>query len=371
MENKDLKSKYFQANIGNFQNSFDFMGLEFEKVEDLRYGTNPHQGGALYRPKLTNLCFGSYETLKTGKGGLSQTNLEDMNYAVKILKYCTDKAAVLMKHLNPSGASIATQNESLKEVYINARDADPQAAFGGVVGFNDIVDAETAEEIMSTVIEAVAAPDYTEEALSIFHDFARFKRNKHIRIIKLPNIKKLAKYLGDDTSVKEAKILLDGSIILSDPYLTKIKSKDDFIIAFNNHKSKGKIKSARTPSDQEFKDLLFSWYVNLSVRSNGVVIAKNGTTLAVGTGQQDRVGAVDQAIDKAGKKYKGKETLEGAVISSDGFFPFRDSIDVIAKTGIKAIAQPGGSVSDYDVIQACNEHGIAMVFTDERCFSHH
>ena len=116
---------------------------------------------------------------------------------------------------------------------------------------------------------------------------------------------------------------------------------------------------------------MFSWYVNLSVRSNGVVIAKNGVTLAVGTGQQDRVAAVKQAIAKANEKFQGQETLDGAVLSSDGYIPFRDSVDAAAEAGIKAIVQPGGSVRDLESIMACNEHGIAMVFTGERCFSHH
>ncbi|MDH4129043.1 MAG: IMP cyclohydrolase [Spirochaetota bacterium] len=371
MNNKDLKNKYFQANIGDFQNTFEFMGLEYEKVEDLRYGTNPHQGGAIYRPKKGILSFGNYETIKTGKSGLSQTNIEDINYAVKILKYFSTKGCIVMKHVNPSGASMCVNRESLKQVYINARDADPQAAFGGVVAFNEKVDAETAVEIMHSVIEVVVAPDYTTDAITIFNDFDSYKRNKHIRILKLPNISALAKYVGDKTPVKEVKVLQDGSIILSDPYLTKIRTNDSLINACNTHNEKGEIKCNRTPNEREYADLLFAWYVNLSVRSNGVVIAKNGTTLAVGTGQQDRVGAVEQAIDKAKSKYKGNETLDGSVISSDGFFPFRDSIDMIAKAGIKAIVQPGGSISDYDIINACNEHNIAMVFTDERCFSHH
>ncbi|MGQ9579834.1 MAG: IMP cyclohydrolase, partial [Armatimonadota bacterium] len=125
------------------------------------------------------------------------------------------------------------------------------------------------------------------------------------------------------------------------------------------------------PTREQIDDLLFSWYVNLNVRSNGVVIAKNGVTLAVGTGQQDRVSAVKQAIQKARERFKGLETLEGAVLSSDAFFPFRDSVDACAEAGICAIIQPGGSVRDWESIQACNEHGIAMVFTGERCFSHH
>jgi len=370
MSNK-LKDKYFKANIGNFPDIFDLLGIEYEKLEDLRYGTNPHQGGAVYRPKTGLVSLGNFSTLKSGKGGLSQTNVEDINYAFKILKYFPTNTAVVMKHVNPSGVAAAYHGESLKEIYINARDADPQAAFGGVVAFNKNVDAETAIEIMSSIIEVVAAPGYSDEAVRIFHDFATYKRNKHIRILQIPNIDNLPKFIGDESPVKEIKVLLDGSIILADPYLTKIKTIQDFIIAENNHKTKGEIKCQRTPSVQEFKDLLFAWYVNLSVRSNGVVIAKDGTTIAVGTGQQDRVGAVMQAIDKAESKYKGSGTLEGSVLSSDGFFPFPDSIDFIAKAGITAIVQPGGSVNDYDIIEACNKHNIAMVYSDERCFSHH
>ncbi len=371
MSDKDFKSKYFHANIGDFQNSFQFMGFDYEKIEDLRYGTNPHQKGAIYRPKQGILSLGAYETIKSGKGGLSQTNVEDINYAVKILKYYISKACVIMKHLNPCGASVSLKNDSLKDVYINARDADPQAAFGGVVGFNHEVDEQTADEIMQSVIEVVIAPSYTAKAISIFNDSSRYKRNKHIRILKIPDMNKIPKFIGDETPVKEVKVLMDGTIILADPYLTRIKSPSDLIMATSAHPDKGEIKCIKMPSERELDDLVFSWYVNLSVRSNGVVIAKNGTTLAVGTGQQDRVGAVVQAIDKVKSKYKGNESLEGAVLSSDGFFPFRDSIDFIAKEGIKAIVQPGGSVSDYEVIQACNEHSIAMVFTDERCFSHH
>jgi phosphoribosylaminoimidazolecarboxamide formyltransferase/IMP cyclohydrolase len=128
---------------------------------------------------------------------------------------------------------------------------------------------------------------------------------------------------------------------------------------------------ARQATSRELEDLLFAWRVNLHVRSNGVVIARNGQTLAVGTGEQDRVGAVQQAVHKAATKYKGTESLEGAVMASDGFFPFRDAVDAATDRGITAIAQPGGSVNDYDAIAACNEKQAAMVFTLERCFSHH
>jgi phosphoribosylaminoimidazolecarboxamide formyltransferase/IMP cyclohydrolase len=155
------------------------------------------------------------------------------------------------------------------------------------------------------------------------------------------------------------------------PYLSRVNSVDELVNATNDHSKKGTIEIARHATAQELDDLLFAWYVNIHVRSNGVVIAKNGQTLAVGTGEQDRVGAVSQAIFKAGEKYSGTETMEGAVMSSDGFFPFRDAVEAATSKGISAIVQPGGSINDYDAIESCNESGTAMVFSHERCFSHH
>ncbi|MBI2431490.1 MAG: IMP cyclohydrolase, partial [Candidatus Hydrogenedentes bacterium] len=138
-----------------------------------------------------------------------------------------------------------------------------------------------------------------------------------------------------------------------------------------DHAKKGRIETQRKPDPRELEDLLFAWYVNIHVRSNGVVIARNCQTLAVGTGEQDRVGAVQQAIHKAKAKYKGAESLEGAVMASDGFFPFRDAVDAATAAGIRAIVQPGGSVNDYEAIEACNEAGAAMGVRMERCFSRH
>jgi len=256
-------------------------------------------------------------------------------------------------------------------VYERARDADAQAAFGGVAVFNREVDQATAEAIMETVIEGVAAPGFSLEAVAVLHDAERFKRNKEIRVVKLPAFSSLPKYQDDATGVLEIKMFDDGSMVLAQPYLSRVKSADDLVPAYSEHPKKGRIDSARMPNAQELDDLLFAWYVNIHVRSNGVVIVKNGQTLAVGTGEQDRVGAVQQAIWKAQQKYQGTETLQGAVMASDGFFPFRDAVDAATGAGIRAIVQPGGSVNDYDAIEACNEAGAAMVFSLERCFSHH
>lgn len=372
MAQDNLKDMYRTRTVGSFPEGFDLLGRSYSKVEDLRYGTNPHQPAAFYRPADgAGLVLGLHKLLKTGKNGLSQTNLEDMQHAVGILKFLSRPGCAVMKHCNPSGVAVQTAGQRLVEVYQRARDADAQAAFGGVAVFNTEVDVETADEIMQTVMEGVAAPGFTPEALASLNDAARFKRNKEIRVIELPSFERLPKFVGDATAQWDIKVFDDGSVVLAQPYLSRVRTTADLALATNTHASKGGIEIHREPTPAELDDLLFAWYVNIHVRSNGVVIVKNGQTLAVGTGEQDRVGAVQQAIHKAKAKYKGVETLHGAVMASDGFFPFRDAVDAATSAGITAIVQPGGSVNDYEAIAACNEARASMVFTGERCFSHH
>jgi phosphoribosylaminoimidazolecarboxamide formyltransferase/IMP cyclohydrolase len=372
MSEKDLKQMYRSRTEGDFPAAVEILGRTYVKVENLRYGTNPHQPAAFYRPAdARNLVLGAYQMLKTGKSGLSQTNIEDMHHAIGILKFMPRPACAVMKHCNPSGAAIQAVDMPLVEVYRRARDADAQAAFGSVVVFNATVDAVTAEEIMQSIVEGVAAPGFAPEALEVFNNAEKYKKNKEIRVVQLPDFSGLPKFVDDGTNVLEIKMFDDGSAVLATPYLSRVKSTDDLVPAYNEHKTKGRIEIARKPTARELDDLLFAWYVNIHVRSNGVVIAKNGQTICVGTGEQDRVGAVQQALAKAKEKYKGTETLEGAAMSSDGFFPFRDAVDAATREGVRAIAQPGGSVNDYEAIQACNEAGATMVFTLERCFSHH
>lgn len=367
----DFRAKYFSRTASGFADEVEILGTTYIKVEDLRYGTNPHQGASFYKPKgATGLTFGDMEILKSGKSGLSETNYGDLNHGANIVKYFQRPACAVMKHLNPSGAAVQYGGQDLKTVYTRARNADAVAAFGGTVVVNCTLDAETAKEIMTSVVEVVAAPDFEEEAVAVLNDSDTYKMNKEIRIIRLPNLMDLPKWVGEPAA-PTIKTLMDGTMVVADPLLTAIKSGEDLAPANTEHAKHGIVKIECLPTSDQMDDLLFSWYVNLSVRSNGVVIAKNGVTLAVGTGQQDRVAAVKQAIAKAQEKFQGEETLEGAVLSSDAFFPFRDSVDACAEVGIKAIVQPGGSVRDWESIQACNEHGISMVFTGERCFSHH
>jgi phosphoribosylaminoimidazolecarboxamide formyltransferase/IMP cyclohydrolase len=319
----------------------------------LRYGENPHQPAAYYVATEGHLTIGDLEILKTGKGGLSMTNIEDVNNSLRIVSYFKDPAVAVMKHVNPSGvATINSSGELLKETYVKARDCDALAAFGSVVGLNRVVDVATAEEIMNSYVEAVVAPGYKDGCME------KFNQKKNIRIIQVAGLDKISKFVGDPLEPLDISVQMDGSIVLQAPMLTKIRGEKDL-----------RFVTERDATPREIKDLLFSWYVCMNVRSNGVVLSKNNATIGIGTGQQDRVTAVKLSIDKA--NIRGHiDKISGSVLASDGFFPFSDSIDLLAEHGITACIQPGGSVRDKEVIKACNEYNISMAFTDERCFRH-
>ena len=371
-EKKGLgRSSYLSQNLGDFQDQMIIAGKTYEKVTDLRYGTNPHQTAAYYRPVGENGVIGGMKILKNGKSGLSQTNLEDISYALNIVKFFDRNACAVMKHVNPSGAAVAVDGDSLKTVYLKARDADARAAFGSVIAFNTEVDAETAREIMSTFAECVVAPSYADGVLDIFNDGETYKLNKHIRIIQCGNPADLPRYVGDERACQTIKVLADGSLVIADPLLTALKSTADMKVAEAENKACGHQISTVVATAQQLDDLLFAWYVNLNVRSNGVVIAQNGQTLSVGTGEQDRVGAIEQAVAKFAQKYTSTGTLKGAVMASDGFFPFADGVEVAAAAGITAIIAPAGSLKDADVIKRANELGVALYHAPERIFSHH
>ena len=327
--------------------------IEYTKSMSLRYGENPHQPAAFYSPKQGPLTTGAMEILKTGKGGLSQTNLEDVNNSMNIVRYFEEPACAVMKHLNPSGVAASKGPEdSLREIYARARDSDSLAAFGSVVGFNTSVDEGTAEEILASYVEGVVAPDYDDRALELFGE------KKDLRVIKVENLKEMSRFIGEPLRPAMVSMQMDGSIVLTAPMLTKVRGPDDL-----------RVVTETRPTEAQLADLIFSWYVCMNVRSNGVVLSKGRATLGVGTGQQDRVTAVRLALEKAVARGHGDE-LPGSVLASDGFFPFRDSIDLLAEYGVTACIQPGGSIRDKSVRKACDEHGIAMAFTDERCFRH-
>ena len=365
------RSAYLTKNVGDFAEKIVINGVEFVKIEDLRYGTNPHQPAAFYRPEGFSCPIADMKVLKSGKSGLSQTNIEDISYSLNIIKYFNKPACAVMKHVNPSGAAIQRGTQTLRDVYMRARDCDSRAAFGSVVAFNKEVDESTAKEIMGTFVECVVAPSYAKAALDIFND-ETVKLNRHIRILQCGDISSLPRFVGDAKPINyTVKTLADGSVVIAAPLLTHIRSVSELKPAEAESKTAGKVKSTVNASPEQLEDLLSAWFINISVRSNGVVILKNGQTLAVGTGEQDRVGAVEQAIWKFQNKYTGDENIEGAVMASDGFFPFPDSVEIAAKAGIKAIIFPPGSIKDADVVAKGNELGIALIHAPERCFSHH
>ena len=370
--NKLDRNAYLSKNVGEFSETLSINGVEYIKVEDLRYGTNPHQPAAFYKPIKVASPVGDLEILKNGKNGLSQTNLEDISYSMNIVKFFDEPACAVMKHVNPSGAAVQRGEESIKDVYVKARDCDARAAFGSAICFNVEVDEDVAKEIMTTFVECVVAPSITPEALAVFNDRETYKLNSHIRIIKCGDLKKLPRFIGDEAShANTIKVLADGSLVIAAPLLTNLRSVDDLKPAKSENKRCGEQISTVEATEAQLSDLLAAWYININVRSNGVVIMKNGQTLAVGTGEQDRVGAVEQAIAKFKDKYEGKEVLAGSVMASDGFFPFPDAVEVAAEAGVQAIIAPAGSLRDADVIKRANELGVALVHAPERIFSHH
>ena len=381
-----MKRTYRTATQGDFP---DDLTLSFQKESDLRYGENPNQPAALYRMKGTSLAeLTNIRLAKSGKGGLSATNVMDVTRALDILKYFQEPSVAVMKHLIPSGFSTRYHNDdtSLDQLYKNARDADVRSAFGSVVVFNRPLDMVTAGEIVTTYVEGVAAPEYEERTMEIL------ERKKDLRAILFSNLDKMPKFIGDDIEgLYDLKVLPTGRVVAQKPYLSSIKSAKDLVLdpMVKDEKTGESNVVISDPTTKELDDMLTAWYVNLGVRSNGIVFVKDGTTLAIGSGQQERVGAVEQAIIKAFQKdldrrgivydplegiKKAREMsinpLQEAVVSSDGFFPFRDSIDLLSRVGVSAVIQPGGSVRDAEVIQAVNKHRMAMAFTLERCFAH-
>jgi len=318
------------------------------RMRGLRYGTNPHQKGALYRPKSSKGGIGNVDWVKWGKDGPSATNIEDGSHGLRITSYFKEPAVAVMKHLNPSGVAVSREDDTLSQVYARARDSDNRAAFGSVVVFNSPVDQMTAEEIIKTFVEVVYAPGYGSDALRVFES------KRDMRIGEVP-----AQRREDATMPPDLVVLDDGSLIIEDLYRTSILSLDKM--------KQLPVPTKEKPSDMECVDLLHAWWVACEVRSNAVVFWKNGTSLAIGTGQQDRIGAIENSIDKA---HKIGHSLEGSVLASDGFLPKLDNVEALAKEKVSAIVQPGGSVEDQSIVKACDEHGIKMMLTGERSFRH-
>lgn len=378
----------------------------------LRYGENPDQEAALYEMVGGGLILGNTKFIRPGMGLVSsitemdmiqagkhpgKINLTDIDSGLNIIKYLTKKpAVVIIKHNNPCGVAYG---EDLVDAYYKANMADRIAAFGGCAIFNRAVDKDVAAMVSQNYLEVVVAPEFEQGAVDILG------KKKDLRIIRIRGINKIDKYAQE--RFVDFKSLMDGGIILQQSLLNKIKEPQDLEPAKTIYKGK-EYRINREPTQKEREDMVFGWAVEQGVTSNSVIYVKNGVTVGIGTGEQDRVGCAQIAIFKAYTKYadalcfkkygvsynelklmikKGEKNksliheidqqtkedkggLKGACMVSDGFFPFRDSVDVAAEQGITAIIQPGGSIRDHEVIEACNEYNISMVFTGQRAFRH-
>ena len=310
------------------------LSLTYIKHSDMRYGENPHQSAAAY--KIPGYKDNNILNAKIYQGKkLSYNNIMDADGALACIREFDDPASVIVKHSNPCGVAVGN---NLLEVYNRAFNADSLSAFGGIVALNRTCTAEVAIAITSIFVEIVLAPDFEKEALSIF------TKRKNLRVLEIGEIIK-----------REPKLELrniDGGLLIQNVDVKILKKEDLQIVT--------KIQ----PSSQNIEDALFTWKVLRHAKSNGILISKNKTTIGLGAGQVSRVDAVHMALRK------GAEKVKGGVLASDAFFPFRDSIDAIKDSGISAVMQPGGSIRDQEVIDACNEYGISMIFTGTRCFKH-
>ena len=384
------------------------------ETKGLRYGENPDQPAALYQLTSGRLTVDGMEwrapggimsalseaqMLQAGKHP-GKTNLTDVDNGCNILQYLSERpAAVILKHNNPCGA--AWSRESVGDALTKAFWCDRIAAFGGAVVVNRPLDMQAADLIAANYFEVVAAPDFEEGVLE------KLASRKNLRIFKLPGLARLGEFAGEP--FLDIKSMADGGLVLQQSFVNRIRSAEDLQTAIATNKD-GVTVSARRPTAQEADDLVFAWAVEAGVTSNSVIFVRDGATVGIGTGEQDRVGCVELAIFKAHTKYadtlaftrpgltlyelklkartdadaaaklaaieeetrQARGGLAGSVLVSDGFFPFRDGVDVCIEQGVTAIAQPGGSLRDFEVITAVNEADpqVAMVFTGQRSFKH-
>jgi phosphoribosylaminoimidazolecarboxamide formyltransferase/IMP cyclohydrolase len=325
------------------------LALNLRKIKALRYGENPHQPAAWYAID-TAFGLGAAQVLQ-GKE-LSFTNLLDLDAAARIAIEFAEPAAAVIKHTNPCGAAIGI---SIAEAYVLAREADPLAAFGGIIGLNRVIDAAAARALISTFIEAVVAPGVDDEARAIL----AAKPNMRVVVADF-------KAASGEAGRRDVRSILGAMLVQRRDEVEEARTA----WTAKSHEAAGlKVASRRAPTESEWNALRFAWRVCAHVKSNAVIFTDASRTLAIGAGQMSRVDAVQVAVMKA-MNADGNSRLAGSVAASDAFFPFRDGLDAVAKAGATAVVQPGGSLRDSEVIAAANEHGIAMVFTGTRHFRH-
>ena len=329
-------SRYFDG-LERDESLPERLSLFFQKKSDLRYGENPHQTSALYRPLFSEQDNISEPRQLWGKE-MSYNNYIDVISAAELIREFSEPTVAIIKHTNPCGIASRT---TIREAFIRALAGDPLSAFGGIIASNRAIDLETTEEIHKSFYECVIAPDYSQEALKVL------QKKKNLRILQnMSNI--------EDTVKTEVKFL---------PFGILMQDKDIIDLNLNELVSVG----AREPENKERSDLFFAWKVVKHVKSNAIVYVRNNQLLGVGAGQMSRVDAVKLAGVKA--KEAG-HSLDNTVMASDAYFPFRDGIDEAAKAGIRAVIQPGGSIRDQEVIDAVKEYNMAMLLTGIRHFKH-
>ncbi|WP_373899661.1 bifunctional phosphoribosylaminoimidazolecarboxamide formyltransferase/IMP cyclohydrolase [Haloimpatiens sp. FM7315] len=324
----NLTSAY-DAAISNFllnEEYPEYLSLSYKKMMDLRYGENPHQTAAYYASTFEKGSMKDFCQLN-GKQ-LSYNNIKDMDIAWKTVWEFEEIACCGLKHNSPCGVAIA---DTVCEAYKKAYSCDPISIFGGIIAFNRIVDVETAKEVVKIFSEIVIAPGFEEDALEVL------KSKKNLRVIKC-----------------ETKPQCNGEIVKVDGGIL-VQSSDDKLL------DKVEVVTEKAPTEEEKRDMIFGMKVVKYVKSNAIVVVKDGMAKGIGAGQVNRIWAAAEALDRAG---------DGVVMASDAFFPFGDVVEEAAKYNIKAIIQPGGSIRDKESVEACNKHGISMVFTGMRHFKH-
>jgi len=312
--------------------------VTYEKAQDLRYGENPHQRAAFYRePFAAEVSIARAEQLH-GKE-LSYNNINDADAALAIVREFDEPAVAAVKHSNPCGVGIGAD---IRQAYQMAYEADPVSIFGGIVAANRTIDRETALLMKEIFLEIVVAPDFTAEALEVLQE------KKNLRLLRIPAMNETA--VSQRPSFRITSVA--GGALVQDCDEKLLTGEEIQVV------------TERQPTPEELAQLKFAWKVVKHVKSNAIVLAKDNRTIGVGAGQMNRVGAARIAIEQAG------EQARGAVLASDAFFPMPDTVEAAAQAGVTAIIQPGGSVRDQDSIDACNRHGIAMIFTGTRHFKH-
>ena len=325
-----------QRNDESFPNE---LTLTYEKVQEMRYGENPHQKGALY--KEVGKCEGSLTVAKQLNGKeLSFNNINDTNGALELLKEFDEPTVVACKHGNPCGVGSA---DDIYTAWEKAFTADKTSIFGGIVVANREITLEVAKEMKEVFLEVIVAPSYEKEALELL------QTKKNLRVLLLPNIEKKQKENAYD--IKK----INGGIIVQ-----TIDSKllDQYEVVTD-----------REPTDKELEDMMFTWKIVKYVKSNGIALGKDKRSIGIGPGQVNRIWATKQSVEHAEELIETGIT-KGAVLASDAFFPFADCVEEAHKAGITAIIQPGGSIRDQESIDKCNEYGISMIFTRMRHFRH-